>query len=193
MVADLVVGHLPHAVPYTAGSYDLCSAADTVEVDVHDYMNDALNEVTFENLGDAAISNISNHLHMMADNEAFYTDRAELEVAQAVEELAQSCRALMLQRAMMFMWACISMLMLTSSRVACTVRSALSGYMQAGAKWLTVEISKLWHKPIISSYCPSMTCNSRQYGAKALDFYNTDNCQYPTDQQPVVLALARIA
>ena len=30
MVADLAVGHLKHAVPYTAGNYDLCSAADSV-------------------------------------------------------------------------------------------------------------------------------------------------------------------
>ena len=92
MVAELAVEHLQHAVPYTAGSYmyDLCSAADTVEVDAHDYMNDALNEVTFDNLGDAAVTNISNHLHMMADSEAFYSDSAELEVAQAVDELAQS-------------------------------------------------------------------------------------------------------
>ena len=153
MVADLVVRHMQHAVLYTAGNYDLCSAADTVAVDAHDYMNGALNEVTFENLGDAATSNISNHPHMMADSEAYYSDSAELEVAQAVDELAQSCQALMLQRAMMVMWACISMLLLTSSRVARTVRSALSGYMQAGADLLTAKIFRLWHKPIVSSYC----------------------------------------
>jgi hypothetical protein len=147
-------------------------------VDAHDYMNDVLSEVTFENLGDAAITNISNQLHMMADNETFYSDSAELEVAQAVDELVQSCQALMLQRAMMAMWACISVLLLTSSRVAFSVRNALSG-MQAGAGWPTAKIFRLWHKPIISSCCPSMTCNSQQYSAQALDFYNTDSQQYP--------------
>ena len=91
MVVDLAIGHLQHAVPYTAGIYGLCSAADAVELDAHDYMNDALSEVTFENLGDAAVTNINNRLHMMADNDAFYSDSAELEVAQAVDELAQSC------------------------------------------------------------------------------------------------------
>ena len=114
MVTDLAVRYLQHAVPYTAGSSDICNADEAVEVDAHDYMNDALNEVSFEDLGDAAISNISDHLHMMADSEAFYSDSAELEVAHAVDELAQSCQALMLQRAMMAMWACISMLLLTS-------------------------------------------------------------------------------
>ena len=54
LVADLAIEHLQHVVPYTAGSYDLCSAADAVEVDAHDYMNDTLSEETFENLGDAA-------------------------------------------------------------------------------------------------------------------------------------------
>ena len=192
MVADLAVGHLQHAVPYTAGSYDLCSADDAVEVDAHDYMNDALNEVTFENLGDAAITNISNQLHMMADSEAFYSDSAELEVARTVDELAQSCQALMLQRAMMAMWACISMLLLTSSHVSFSVRSALGG-MQAGAGWLTAKIFRLWHKPIISSCCPSMTCNSQQYSAQALDFYNSDSQLYPTERQPASLTLARLA
>ena len=142
MVADLAIGHLQHTVPYTSGSNDLCSAADTIEVDAHDYTNDALSEVTFENLGDAAIPNISNQLHMMADSEAFYSDSAELEVAQAVDELAQSCQALMLQCAMMAMWACISMLLLTSSRVAFSIHSALNG-MQTGAGWLTAKIFRL--------------------------------------------------
>ena len=155
-------------------------------------MNDALNEVTFENLGDAAITNISNQLHMMADSEAFYSDSAELEVARTVDELAQSCQALMLQRAMMAMWACISILLLTSSHVAFSVRSALSG-MQAGAGWLTAKIFRLWHKPIISSCCPSMTCNSQQYSAQALDFYNTNSQLYPTERQPAALTLARLA
>ena len=177
MVADLAIGHLQHVVPYTTGSYDLCSAADAVEVDAHDYMNDALNEETFENLGDAAVTNISNQLHMMADSEAFYSDSAELEVARTVDELAQSCQALMLQRAMMAMWACISMLLLTSSHVSSSVRSALNG-MQAGAGWLTAKIFRLWHKPIISTCCPSMTCNSQHYNAQALDFYNTDGQPY---------------
>ena len=71
MVADLAIGHLQHAAPHTTGRYNLCSAADTVEVDAHDYMNDALNEVTSENLGDAAIPNISNQLQMMANSDAF--------------------------------------------------------------------------------------------------------------------------
>ena len=193
MVADLAVRYLQHAVPYTAGSFDICNADEAVEVDAHDYMNDALNEVSFEDLGDAAISNISDHLHMMADSEAFYSDSAELEVAHAVDELAQSCQALMLQRAMMAMWACISMLLLTSSHVALSVRNALSVCMQAGATWLTGKIFRLWHKPIISSYCPSMTCNSQQYSAQALDFYGTDSHRYPTEQQPAVLTLARLA
>ena len=162
-----------------------------VEVDAHDYMNDALSEETFENLGDAAVTNISNQLHMMADSEAFYSDSAELEVARTVDELAQSCQALMLQRAMMAMWACISMLLLTSSHVSSSVRSALNG-MQAGAGWLTAKIFRLWHKPIISTCCPSMTCNSQQYSAQALDFYNTDGQPYPTKQQPAALTLARL-
>ena len=67
----------------------------------------------------------------------------------------------MLQRAMMAMWACISMLLLTSSRVVFSVVL----YSQAGAGWLTDKILRLRHNPIISSYCPSMTCNSRQYSA----------------------------
>ena len=192
MVTDLAVRYLQHAVPYTAGSSDICNADEAVEVDAHDYMNDALNEVSFEDLGDAAISNISDHLHMMADSEAFYSDSAELEVAHAVDELAQSCQALMLQRAMMAMWACISMLLLTSSHVALSVRNALSDSMQAGATWLTGKIFRLWHKPIISSYCPSMTCNSQQYNAQALDFYGTDSHRYPTEQQPAVLTLGAI-
>ena len=44
-------------------------------------MNDALSEATFENLGDAAVTNINIRLHMMVDSEAFYSDSAELEVA----------------------------------------------------------------------------------------------------------------
>ena len=97
----------------------------------------------------------------------------------------------MLQRAMMAMWACISMLLLTSSHIAFSVRSALSDFMQAGVGWLTAKIFRLWHKPIISSFCPSMTCNSQQYGAQALDFYNTGS--HPTEQQPAALTLARVA
>ena len=127
MVAELAVEHLQHTVPYTAGSYENCTVDDhRQEVDVHDYMYDALNETTFEGLGDAAVDNISNHLHMMADSEAFYSDSAELEVAQAVDELSQSCQALMLQRGMMIMWNCISVLLLTSTHVAATVRDVLS-------------------------------------------------------------------
>ena len=179
MVADLAVGYLQHVVPYTAGSYDLCIAADTVEVDAHDYMNDALSEVTFENLGDAAITNINNQLHMMADNEAFYSDSAELEAAQAVDKLTQSRRVPVLQRAMMAMWACISILLVTPSRVAFSIRSALSSVMQACIGWLTAKIFRLWHKPIISFYRTSVTCNSRKYSAQALDFYSTDNHRYP--------------
>ena len=98
----------------------------------------------------------------------------------------------MLHRAMMDMWACLSVLLLTSSRVAFSVRSALSG-MQAGTGWLTAKIFRLWHKSIISFCCPSMTCNSQQYNAQALDFYNTDSQQYPTEQQPAALTLARLA
>ena len=97
----------------------------------------------------------------------------------------------MLQRAIMAMWACISMLLLTSSHGAFSVRSALSDFMQAGVGWLTAKIFRLWHKPIISSFCPSMTCNSQQYGAQALDFYSTGS--HPTEQQPAALTLARVA
>ena len=38
-----------------------------------------------------------------------------------------------------------------------------------------------------------MTCNSQQYSAQALDFYNTDSQLYLTEQQPAALTLAHLA
>ena len=193
MVAELAMDHLQHTVPYTAGSYENCTVDDDrPEVDVHDYMYDALNEPTFEDLGDAAVTNISNHLHMMADSEAFYSDSGELEVAQTVDELSQSCQALMLQRGMMIMWNCISVLLLTSTHVAATVRDVLGHGMLAGASWLTNKIFDLWRRPIISSFCPSMTNNVQQYNMRTRNFYATGD-HYPVVQCPTTLTLARLA
>jgi hypothetical protein len=174
---ELAIPYLDQHIPYTPTVYESRSCQGDY-TDPQARLFDSITESAYECIDDQAVANISDHLHRMAAIDDYYSDSGENEVERAVDELSEVASAVVIRHAFMAMGTWLSILMLTSGHLAWAIRETFAYAVWGSAKWVLNKIHKIWHKPVISYLCPSMTHNSPQYKKATRNFYLTSDPQY---------------
>ena len=125
----------------------------------------------------------------MAANDDYYSESGENEVEKVVDELSEVASAVVIRHAFMAMGIWLSILMLTSRRLTWAIRETFAYAIWGSAQWFLNKIHKIWHKPVISYLCPSMTHNSPQYKKATRSSYLTSD---PHSKDTSYLSVRRI-
>ena len=174
---QMAILDLDQHIPYTPTVYESRSCQG-------DYTSptarlfDSITESAYECIDDQAVANVSDHLHRMAAIDDYYSDSGENEVEKAVDELSEVASAVVLRHAFMAMGTWLSILMLTSKHLAWAIRETFAYVILGSAQWILNKIHTIWHKPVISYLCPSMTHNSPQYKTATRQFELTSDPHY---------------
>ena len=174
---ELAIPYLEQHIPYTPTVYESRSCQGD-HTDPQARLFDSITEAAYECIDDQAVRNISDHLHRMAAIDDYYSDSGENEVEKAVDELSEVASAVVIRHAFMAMGTWLSILLLTSRHLAWAIRELFAYAVWGSAKWVLNKVHKIWHKPVISYLCPSMTHNSPQYKKATRSFYLTSDPQY---------------
>ena len=185
MVVQLSIPHISADIPFVPTVYD------EVDIDPACRLYDALTQPALECRDDAAATNVTDHLQRMAAEDDYYSDSASEELDFALDHLTRVCTAVVLRRAFMTMFTCLSALLLTSKHIAHAIREAFGYTMSGSVQWLLNKMHKLWHKPVISAFCPSMTNNAEQYHVQVEKFHSTGAWPF-YNSQPGLLSIARL-